>query len=137
MREQIRETFRRLSMQLWAEIAALHANEHLFESHWGSYPMDCAELDEDGDDGKVLVVYDNHPYSAGTEYRDRQLCRLRQRLDQRGYGEVGFASYPSEGAAEGYSFALLVYDWTPQMQEEIGGIYQEEILRTMHEMTEK
>jgi hypothetical protein len=133
MTEKVRELFRLVRMEILAVAAARYAGEEEFHIRRGCYPLVCA--DEDYDDGKVLCLYDNNPYQAGPEYRDRQLCRFRQRLDQKGYKEVGFGVWPPEGEESGgYSFALLIDDWSEEMQEEIKGIYEEEIDRTVREM---
>jgi hypothetical protein len=125
MSKKLKETLRRQRLQVMAELAARYAGEEEFHSRRGCYPLECNE--QDGyDDGTVLCIYDNNPYSAGPQYREEQLCRFRQRLDQRGYKEVGFGIWPPEGEeSAGYTFALLIDDWTPEMQEEVSKMYQE------------
>jgi hypothetical protein len=137
MSRKVKERLRRQRLQVMAELCARYAGEEEFHSRRGCYPLECNDLEVGWDDGTVLCLYDNNPYKAGREFRDRQLARFRQRLDQRGYKEVGFATDPPEGEEQaGYTFALLIDDWSEEMQDEIVTIYQEEVHRTIRELCE-
>jgi hypothetical protein len=120
------------------------------EQDWGDYAQDCARIAHEenfqsrrgcctleNDWGeKVLVFYDNNPYQAGPRYRERQLCRIRQRIDQLGLREVGFATWPPEGQEDaGYTLALLVGPWSEEMQQRVVAVCEEEIRRTVQELS--
>ena len=130
MSRKVKQRLRLQRMQVMAELCARYAGEEEFHSRRGCYPLECNDMVVGCDDGTVLCIYDNNPYSAGPQYREKQLCLFRQRLDQRGYKEVDFGIWPPEGEEQaGYSFALLIDDWSPEMQEEVGAMYQEEVGR--------
>jgi hypothetical protein len=122
-------------MRLLAEVCARFAHEESFDTPSGCFLLNCAKLGLDCDDGVLVCLYDNCPFKAGSEFRERQLCRFRQRLDQLGYRELGFAGYPPEGEEQaGYSFAMIIGDGTAEMLEEVAAIYQEEARRTVDEL---
>jgi hypothetical protein len=135
MSKKLRKTSRRQRMRLLAEVCARFAHEEEFDTPSGCFRLDCAKLELDPDDGVLVCVYDNYPFKAGSQFRERQLCRFRQRLDQRGYRELAFAGYPPEGQEQaGYTFAMIIDDGTPEMLEEVAAIYQEETRRTVDEL---
>jgi hypothetical protein len=136
-------------MQVIAEEAARVAKEYWSHYPFGTYPMDIAEGNATE---LVLVVYDNTLHTAGPEYRERQLCRFRERLRQAGYKELASATYPPAGEdGAGSTFAMVIDTWTPaaecvcetwsqyiaacdQAAMEVKALYQQEVERTRLEL---
>jgi hypothetical protein len=137
MARRCREAFRDVRMQLMAQWAAEDAHERLFSSHFNCYRFECSLLDPE-DDSVVLCLYDNHPYKGGPHWRQEQLTRFRQRIDQLGYTELAHATFPPDGdAQEGYSFAMLIDNYSPEMEDQVRSLYHSEVARTMREIFEK
>lgn len=111
----------------WKQLAqecAVFAHEEEFHSRRGAYPLDC------GCDGTVLVVYNNSPYAAGKHFRQEELIRIRQRLDQLGLTELAFGTWPITGESRGYTYALLIAKWSKKVQDAVADVVCEETRRT-------
>jgi hypothetical protein len=98
----------------------------------GMFPLFFAEGPE------ILVVFDLAPYQAGPEYRERELCRIRQRLDQEGVRQSACVTWPPKGRKDaGFCVVTLLADWSPGMHRKVLAISREEYERTVQEIGER
>lgn len=88
-----------------AEACAREAHVSHFPSRRGIF---CVQDEDDPSDEGILVIYNNHPYAAHPLRREAELGEIRSRLAAEGIPEVGFATHPQGGPADGYSFALVL-----------------------------
>jgi hypothetical protein len=88
---------KRPNWQTFALACAKEAHENYLSSRRGSW---C--------EGKVLVVYNNHPYKQFPLLRDQELAAFRRRLQAEGIRELAYATYPVAGRGAGYTFALVL-----------------------------
>ena len=78
-----------------AEVYAFHAHKNHFSSHRGVWYLE---------DKDVVVAFNNHPYSAGPSFREKELAEFRKRLAAAGLKELGFGTYPQGG----YTYAMVI-----------------------------
>jgi hypothetical protein len=136
-------------MRVIAEEAARVAKKH-----WSHYPLGSFQMDLGGPNSTLMVtvLYDHTLHTAGPEYRERQLCRFRERLRQAGYHELAYATYPPAGEdGAGSTFAMVIDAWPPaaacvcetwsqysaasdRAAMEVKALYQQEVERTRSEM---
>jgi hypothetical protein len=117
--------------QMLATACARFAFEREFDSRRGCYPI---ELERNG---VILVLFNNNPYAAGKHFRNEELRRVRQRLNQLGIAELGYGVWPTKGKQVGYSYALLLDRWSPQMQAAVIKAVEEETNKTTRALLEE
>src|SRR5262245_15329797 len=66
----------------------------------------------------VIWVYSNHFYARFPTLLDREMKRLKERVEAMGYGQLGHATWPEGGLEDGYSCAVL-FDAGPEAEESI------------------
>jgi hypothetical protein len=86
----------------WQKLAmasARDAHKNNFHSRRGIWYFE--DLD-------VLCLYNNHPYTAGPVFREKELMELRRRLREAGIRELAYGTWPKQGPDRGYSYAMII-----------------------------
>lgn len=75
----------------------------------------------------ALIYFNNCPYSGNV--RDEQLAEFRERLQDKGIGELGFAVFPLAGPQAGHTIGL-VFDCGEEAKAFVRDTWEELITKT-------
>jgi hypothetical protein len=109
----------------FARAAARNASENWFDVRLGVMTVEAMS--------DVLVVFNNHFFANFPTLQAVELEELKRRLSAEGFEVLGSASYPTSGASDGYSYAIVI-DAGEEYRELIEDI-QREVHRWAFEKT--
>jgi hypothetical protein len=95
-------TWKGLAMKLARETC-----EENFSTRWGVFPIEDAD---------VLCFFNNHFYRKYPTLRDEEMAKLKERLEEVGIQQLGYATYPTAGPDDGYSCAMVLQASVDQEQ---------------------